>query len=70
MLVFVFLCHVVLYRPLRWADHSSKGVLPSVLIRLRNLPCEVAKVLRRTLEQLMMVMILIIHDRLLLSLTP
>jgi hypothetical protein len=25
------------------ADHSSKGVLPSVLIRLQNLRCEAAR---------------------------
>jgi hypothetical protein len=28
---------------LRRADHSSRGVLPSVLIKLRGLPYEVAK---------------------------
>jgi hypothetical protein len=35
----VFICCVVLcrQRPLWRADHSSKGVLPCVLIRLRNL---------------------------------
>jgi hypothetical protein len=50
MFVFAFLCCVILcrQRPLRRADHSSKGVLPSVLIRLRNLRCEAAKVLTRT----------------------
>jgi hypothetical protein len=30
--------------------HSSKGVLPSVLLRLRNLQCETTKVLTRTVE--------------------
>jgi hypothetical protein len=56
MLVFVFLCCVVLcrQRPLRRADHSSKGVLPSVLVRLRNLRCEAAKVLTETVDPLMM----------------
>jgi hypothetical protein len=39
------------------ADHSSKGVLTSVLIRLRNLRCEAAKGLTRTVEPLMMMMI-------------
>jgi hypothetical protein len=36
--LFVFLCCVVLcnYRPLRRADHSSKGILPSVLIKLSH----------------------------------
>jgi hypothetical protein len=38
----------------RRADHSSKGVLPSILIRLRNLQCEAARVLTRTVEPLMM----------------
>jgi hypothetical protein len=47
MFVFVFLCCVVLCR-------SSKGILTSVLIRLRNLQCKVAKVLTRTVEPLMM----------------
>jgi hypothetical protein len=36
--------------PLGWADHPTKGVMPSVLIRLRNLRCKAAKVLRRTVE--------------------
>jgi hypothetical protein len=57
MFVFVFLCYVVLWRygPLRQADNSSKGVLPSVYNRLRNLRCEAAKVLT-TVEPLMMTM--------------
>jgi hypothetical protein len=41
-------------RPLRRADNTSKGVLPSVLIGLRNLRCEATKVLTRTVEPLMM----------------
>jgi hypothetical protein len=47
MFIFVFLFCVVLYgqMSLRRADHSSKGVLPNVLIRVRNLRCEVAKVI-------------------------
>jgi hypothetical protein len=40
------------------ADHSSKGVLPNVLIRLQNLWCEAAKVLTRTVEPLMIVMMM------------
>jgi ppGpp synthetase/RelA/SpoT-type nucleotidyltranferase len=39
---------------LRQADHLSKEVLPSVLIRLQNLRCEAAKVLKKTVEPLMM----------------
>jgi hypothetical protein len=39
-------------------DHSSKGVLPRVLIRQRNLQCEGAKVLTRTVEPLMMIMMI------------
>jgi len=38
---------------LRWADYSFNGVLPSVLIRLRNLRCAETKVLRRTAEPVM-----------------
>jgi hypothetical protein len=45
---------------LRRADHSSKGVLPCVLIRLRNLRCEAAKVLIRTIEPLMMMMMMMV----------
>jgi hypothetical protein len=41
-------------RPLRQADHLSKRVLPCVLITLRNLQCEEAKVLARIVEPLMM----------------
>jgi hypothetical protein len=55
MFVFVFLCR---QRPLRRADHSSKGVLPTILIRLRNLRCETAKVLTRTVEPLMIMMMI------------
>jgi hypothetical protein len=52
----VFRCCVVLcrQRPLRRADNTSKGVLPSVLIGLWNLRCEATKVLTRTVEPLMM----------------
>jgi hypothetical protein len=40
MFAFVFLCLVLFrQRPLRQADHSSKGVLPGVRIRLKNLSC-------------------------------
>jgi hypothetical protein len=39
---------------LRRADHSSKAVISSVLIRIRNLRCEAAKVLARTVGPLMM----------------
>jgi hypothetical protein len=35
---------------LHGADRSSKEVLPSLSIRLRNLLCEEAKVLTRTVE--------------------
>jgi hypothetical protein len=45
VLVCVVLCCRVQERPQRWANHSSKGVVPNVLIRLRNLRCEAAKVL-------------------------
>jgi hypothetical protein len=57
MFLFVFLCCVVLFRqrPLRRDGHSSKEVLPSGLTRLRNLRCEAAKVLTRTVELLMMI---------------
>jgi hypothetical protein len=57
----VFICCVVLcrQRPLRRADHLSERVLPCVLIRLRNLPCEAAKVLTRTVQTLMMMMIIL-----------
>jgi hypothetical protein len=60
MFVFVFLCCVVLcrYRPLRRADHSSKGVLTSVLISSRNLQCGAARVLTRTVEPLMMMILI------------
>jgi hypothetical protein len=60
MFFFVFLCRVDLcrQRPLRGADHSYKGVLTSVLIRLRNLRCETARVLTRTVEPLMMMMMM------------
>jgi hypothetical protein len=58
--VFMFLCCVVLcrQRPLRQAEHSSKRALLSVL-RLRNLRCEVAKVLTRTVDPLMMMMMML-----------
>jgi hypothetical protein len=36
--------------PLRQADHSPKGVVPNVLIRLRNLRCEAARVLTRATD--------------------
>jgi hypothetical protein len=39
-------------------QHSSKGVLPSVLIILRNRRCEAAEVLIRTIEPLMMMMMM------------
>jgi hypothetical protein len=39
---------------LRRADDSSKGVLPCVLNRFRNLQCDAAKVLARAVEPLMM----------------
>jgi hypothetical protein len=58
MFVFVFLCSVTLCSPLRRADHSSKGVLPRVLIRLRNIGCEATKVLKRTVEPQMMLMMM------------
>jgi hypothetical protein len=54
MFVFVFLCCVV-----RVGDNSFKGVLPIVLLRLRNLQCEAVKVLTRTVGPLMMTMMLI-----------
>jgi hypothetical protein len=49
MFVFVFLYCLVLcrQRPLRRTDHSPIGVLPSFLIRLRNLWCEEPKVLTK-----------------------
>jgi hypothetical protein len=55
------LCCVVLgtYRPLRHADHSYKGVLPSALL-LRHLQCEAAKVLTRTVELMLMMMIMMV----------
>jgi hypothetical protein len=53
MFVFVFLCCVVLCR-------GICDVLPSVLIRSRNLRCEAAKVLTRTVEPLMMMMMMMI----------
>jgi hypothetical protein len=61
MFVFLFLCCVALcrLRPLRRAEHSSRGVLPSVLTRLRNMQCEAAKVLTGTVEPLMMMMMMI-----------
>jgi hypothetical protein len=43
MFVLLFLCVCTVlcrYSPLRRADHSSKGVLPGVLIRFRNLWCQ------------------------------
>jgi hypothetical protein len=40
----------------RKRKHSSKGVLPSVLIRLQNLWHDAAKVLTRTVEPLLMKM--------------
>jgi hypothetical protein len=40
----------------RRADHSSKEVLPCVLIRSRSLRCEAAKILTGTVEPLMMMM--------------
>jgi hypothetical protein len=43
---------------LRRAGHPSKGTLLSVLVRLRNLRCEAAKVLTRTVEPLMMMMMM------------
>jgi hypothetical protein len=42
----------------RRADNSSKGVLPSILIRLLNLRCEAARVLTKTVEPLMMMMVI------------
>jgi hypothetical protein len=42
-------------RSLQRADHWSKEVLLSVLIRSRNLRCEAAKVLTRTVDPLMMI---------------
>jgi capsid protein len=41
---------------LRQADHSSKGVLPSVLLRLQDLQFEAAEVLTKTAKSLMMMM--------------
>jgi hypothetical protein len=52
---FVFLCRD---RPLRRAGHLSKGVLLSVLTRLRNLRCEAAEFLTRTVEPLIMMMMM------------
>jgi hypothetical protein len=65
MFVFVFLCCVVLctLRPLQRADHSSKGVLPSVLLRSWNLRCEAAEVLTRIVEPLMTISLLEITCR-------
>jgi hypothetical protein len=59
MFALVLLCCVVLYKqkPLRQADHSSKGVLPSILISLRNVRCEAAKVILRTVQPLMTIII-------------
>jgi hypothetical protein len=45
---------------LRRADHSSKGVLSSVLIRLRILRCEAAKVLVRSVQPAIMMMMMMI----------
>jgi hypothetical protein len=54
--VCVVLCR---WKSLRRSDHSSKGVLPSVLIRLLNLRCEAAKVLlTRIVEPMMMMMMM------------
>jgi hypothetical protein len=52
------LCCPVQVEALRRADNSSKGVLPNILIRLRNLQCEAAKVLTRTVQPLMMIIII------------
>jgi hypothetical protein len=48
----------VLFRPLRRGDHSSKEVLLSILIILRNLRREAAKVLTRTVEPLMVMVMM------------
>jgi hypothetical protein len=60
MFVFVFLCR---QRPLRRADQLSKGVLSSIIIRLRNLQREAAKVLTRTAEPLIMMMKVYIENK-------
>jgi hypothetical protein len=59
--VCVFLCYVVLcaQRPLRRAHHSSRGVLLRVLIRSRNFRCEAAEFFPRTVQPLMMTMMII-----------
>jgi hypothetical protein len=61
MFAFVFLCCFALcwYRCLTRADHLPKDVLPSVILTLRNLRCEAARVLTRTVEQLMMMNIVL-----------
>jgi hypothetical protein len=57
----VFLCCAILsrYRPLLRADHSSKEVLQRVLIRLRNLRSEAAKVLTKTVQPLMTMVVMV-----------
>jgi hypothetical protein len=50
---------------LRRADHLFKGVLPSVLIRLRNLWCEA---LTRTAEPMMMIMVMLYQQHVSISL--
>lgn len=42
---------------------SYTGVLPSALIRLGNLRCEVVNVLARTEEQMMMLLMMMIYLR-------
>jgi hypothetical protein len=42
---------------------DSRGDLPGVLIRLRNLRCETDKVLTRTVEPLMMMMMMMMIGR-------
>jgi hypothetical protein len=59
MLVFVFvLCCQCRLRPLRQAGLSCRGDLPCVLIRLRNLRCEAADVITRTVYTLIMMMMM------------
>jgi hypothetical protein len=55
MFVLVFLCCFILCRLKRLprADHSSKGVLPSVKIDYQNLPCEATKILIRIVQPMM-----------------
>jgi flagellar biosynthesis regulator FlbT len=51
-----------IYRPSRRADQSSKEVVASVLIRSRNLQCEAAKTPAKTVEPLVMMMIIDDND--------